>query len=70
MLQYPQVLANGMVTEVDGVHLIGAPFKLSEGGIAGAAPRPTGADTDAVLRDELGLDDDAVAALRADAVIS
>ncbi len=49
----------------------GPPFRFEDGGWALARTAPTlGADTDAVLREFLGLHDDAIAALRADAVVA
>ena len=72
VLGHPQVLANDMVVDVetsDGgtQKVLGAPFKLSSHeGVAKTAAPDVGADTDAVLRDVLGLTDNEVAALRAD----
>ena len=72
VLGHPQVLANDMVVDVetsDGgtQKVLGAPFKLSSHeGVAKTAAPDVGADTDAVLRDVLGLSDAAIAALRAD----
>ena len=72
VLSHPQVLANDMVVAVEtsdgGTQpVLGAPFKLSSHqGVAKTAAPDVGADTDAVLRDVLGLTDNEVAALRAD----
>ncbi|HEY0184892.1 MAG TPA: CoA transferase, partial [Rhodopila sp.] len=70
VLSHPQVLANDMVVEAGPARLVGTPFKLGEGG--GVAPTPPARlsqDADAILRDELGLDADTIAALRTDGVI-
>ncbi|MBN8928192.1 MAG: CoA transferase [Rhodospirillales bacterium] len=70
VLTHPQVLANDMVVQAGDARLVGTPFKLAEGGgVAADPPASLGRDADAILRDELGLDDAAIAALRADAVI-
>ena len=72
VLAHPQVLANDMVVDVetsDGgtQKVLGAPFKLSSHeGVAKTAAPDVGADTDAVLRDVLGLSDGEIAVLRAD----
>jgi crotonobetainyl-CoA:carnitine CoA-transferase CaiB-like acyl-CoA transferase len=62
VLTHPQVLANDLIIDAvdrEGTRspVLGAPFKLSksEGASRRAAP-PLGADTEQVLRDELGYD--------------
>ncbi|HTF19426.1 MAG TPA: hypothetical protein VK658_15215, partial [Chryseolinea sp.] len=66
----PQVAANHMVvpvTNAEGRELptIGMPFKLSgDASYATRAAPQLGADTDDVLRDELQMDDAAIARLR------
>lgn len=70
VMQHPQVLANDMVVQAktaEGAHVpvLGAPFKFS--GSAGTASRAApqlGADTDQVLRHELGLGDADITRLR------
>jgi crotonobetainyl-CoA:carnitine CoA-transferase CaiB-like acyl-CoA transferase len=70
VLSHPQVLANHMLVEAGSSRLVGTPFKLNDGGgVSSVPPRELGADTEAILRDELALDSDAIATLRADAVI-
>lgn len=70
VLTHPQVLANDMVVQAGDARLLGTPFKLADGGgVASAPPAPLGCNTDTILRDELGLHDAAIDALRADAVI-
>ena len=70
VLTHPQVLANAMVVDIAGARLLGTPFKLADGGgIAPSPPAALGADADAILRDELGLDAAATAALRAERII-
>ncbi len=74
----PHVAARHMLVEIpraDGVHqpvlIPGDPIKLSA--VAQGPDRAVpalGEHTDAVLRAELGLDDDAIAALRADGVVA
>jgi len=70
VLVHPQVAANNMVvpvTNADGRELptIGMPFKLSgDASYATRAAPQLGADTDDVLRDELQMDDAAIAQLR------
>jgi crotonobetainyl-CoA:carnitine CoA-transferase CaiB-like acyl-CoA transferase len=76
VMTHPQVLANDMrlsVPAADGSprDLLGTPFKLAEGGgVAGTAAPALGADTDAILRDTLGLTDARIAALRAAGALS
>jgi crotonobetainyl-CoA:carnitine CoA-transferase CaiB-like acyl-CoA transferase len=70
VLTHPQVLANDMVVRAGSARLLGTAFKLAEGGgVSPSPPAPLGRDADTILRDELGLDATAIAALRADAVI-
>ena len=69
-LEHPQVAANHMVVPVIDAQgrefpTIGMPFKLSgDASYATRAAPPLGADTEAVLRGELGMDDVAIAQLR------
>ncbi|MDX2238232.1 MAG: CaiB/BaiF CoA-transferase family protein [Hyphomonadaceae bacterium] len=71
----PHVQARGAVhtmTRSDGVatRLVANPIRMSATPPQALhAPPPLGADTDAVLRDALGLDDAAIAALRADGAV-
>jgi crotonobetainyl-CoA:carnitine CoA-transferase CaiB-like acyl-CoA transferase len=71
----PQVLANHMVTAVvnaDGQSLpvLGVPFKLSgDHSVANNSAPQLGADTDAVLRDELQISANEIEVLRAQGVI-
>jgi crotonobetainyl-CoA:carnitine CoA-transferase CaiB-like acyl-CoA transferase len=75
VITHPQVLANDMVVEVanqDGStqKVLGRPFKMT--GVDGVAPTGApdlGQDTDAVLRDLLGMDPAAIAALRAEGAV-
>ncbi len=66
----PQLHARGMIVETgdaDGekVTLIASPMRFSETPIPGyAMPPAIGADSDAILRELLAMDDDAIAALR------
>jgi len=75
VLTHPQVLANDMVVPVrtedgDELSVLGSPFKLSTWPHTSprAAPK-LGADTDAVLKEEIGLDDAQIRQLRADGAI-
>jgi crotonobetainyl-CoA:carnitine CoA-transferase CaiB-like acyl-CoA transferase len=69
-LTHPQVAANHMVVPVTDAQgrefpTIGTPFKLSgDASYATRAAPPLGADTEDVLRGELGMDDAAIARLR------
>jgi crotonobetainyl-CoA:carnitine CoA-transferase CaiB-like acyl-CoA transferase len=71
----PHLLARGIVREIDTVErgrvkVLGTPIKLSAHADPSLTPPPAvGADTDAVLREYLGLGEDALAALRAAAII-
>ena len=71
VVEHPQVLARQALVEMahpraGKVRMVGAPVRLSETPGAVRTPAPTlGEHTDAVLRDLLGLDDAAIAALRA-----
>ena len=66
----PQVAARGMITTVDDpdlgpVRMQNTPFRLSASpGVVRWTGRDLGADTDAVLVDELGMDTETVSALR------
>lgn len=56
--------------EGGNVPLIGSPLKLSRTPVSYLRPPPRlGADTDDVLRERLGLDDDALGTLRRNGVI-
>jgi crotonobetainyl-CoA:carnitine CoA-transferase CaiB-like acyl-CoA transferase len=75
VVRHEQVLANDMVVQVEAPDgktqkVVGLPFKLSshEEPARRAAPQ-VGADTDAVLREILGLNEADIAALRADGSI-
>jgi crotonobetainyl-CoA:carnitine CoA-transferase CaiB-like acyl-CoA transferase len=74
-LSHPQVLARGMVVElphpaVGSVKVTGFPFRLSETPCAPETAPPTlGQHTEAVLRQELGLAEKELAALRASGAI-
>lgn len=69
-LAHPQVLPNDMVVDVGSTRLVGTPFKMAQGGgVAPVPPRALGADTDAVLRNRLGMDAAEIAALRASSVV-
>ena len=71
VLTHEQVRANDMVIPVGGRELLGTPFKLAEGGgVAANSPAALGADADAILREKLGLDIDAIASLREAGVIA
>ncbi|HEX7785693.1 MAG TPA: CoA transferase [Methylomirabilota bacterium] len=71
VVEHPQVLARQALVEMahpraGKVRMVGAPVRLSETPGAVRTPAPMlGEHTDAVLRDLLGLDDAAIAALRA-----
>jgi crotonobetainyl-CoA:carnitine CoA-transferase CaiB-like acyl-CoA transferase len=71
VMTHPQVVANAMrvtARDASGVdrHLVGTPFKLSEGGgVAPTAAPALGADTAAVLADRLGLSGETIEQLRA-----
>ena len=71
---HPQVVHRGLRAEVEHpvhgkVALVRSPFRFSSTAVEMRAPPGLGADTDAVLRDELGLADEALAALRAAGVL-
>jgi succinate--hydroxymethylglutarate CoA-transferase len=74
-LAEPQSAARGMVETVEhpaigALKLLGMPYRFSDTPAAVRRPPPClGEHTDEILRDELGLDDAAVAALRRDKVI-
>ena len=71
VLTHEQVRANDMVMPIGGRELLGTPFKLAEGGgVASNPPAALGADADAILREKLGLDTDAIASLRKAGVIA
>jgi crotonobetainyl-CoA:carnitine CoA-transferase CaiB-like acyl-CoA transferase len=73
IIDHPQVVARGAVQTVDSpygpIRLMGSGFQMAHGGgrLDTLAPE-VGADTDAVLA-EIGYDEAAIAALRADAII-
>jgi crotonobetainyl-CoA:carnitine CoA-transferase CaiB-like acyl-CoA transferase len=73
IIDHPQVAARGVMQTVDSrygpIRLMGSGFQMAHGGgkLDTLAPE-VGADTDAVLA-EIGYDDAAIAALRADAII-
>lgn len=75
VITHPQVLANDMVVEVanrDGStqKVLGRPFKLTGSeSVAPTGAPDLGQDTDLVLRDVLGLDQDAIAALRGEGAV-
>ena len=70
VVEHPQVIAREALVEMahpraGTVRMVGAPVRLSETPGAVRTPAPMlGEHTDAVLRDLLGLDDRAIAALR------
>jgi crotonobetainyl-CoA:carnitine CoA-transferase CaiB-like acyl-CoA transferase len=70
VLTHPQVLANDLVVEaVDGTgartRVLGAAFKLQQsGGVSTRAAPLLGADTEQVLRDDLGYDAEGIERLR------
>jgi crotonobetainyl-CoA:carnitine CoA-transferase CaiB-like acyl-CoA transferase len=73
IIDHPQVAARGVMQTVDSpygpLRLMGSGFQMAHGGgrLDRLAPE-AGADTDAVLT-EIGYDESAIAALRADAII-
>ncbi len=71
ILNDPHVRARGLVHEAaDGLRLVGPPAKLSDRPAAvRSLPPALGQHTDDVLREVLGLDDDALAAYRAEGAI-
>jgi crotonobetainyl-CoA:carnitine CoA-transferase CaiB-like acyl-CoA transferase len=70
VMTHPQVLANGMVVTAQDANgetqpLVGTPFKLADGGgTATTAPPALGADTEAVLRETLGLSEAEIARVK------
>lgn len=65
IMAHEQVLATSMRVTVGAEDLVGTPFKLEDGGGVAERPAPDlGADTDAVMRDRLGLSAEDIAALR------
>jgi crotonobetainyl-CoA:carnitine CoA-transferase CaiB-like acyl-CoA transferase len=74
-LDDPQTAARGMVETVehpgiDELRMLGIPFKFSETPCSVRRPPPTlGEHTDEILAQELGIDTDAIAALRRDHVV-
>lgn len=74
-LSQPQAVHRGMVVEVEHqtlgtIPLVNRPFTFDETMPAPAAPPVLGQHTDAVLRDVLGLDAEAIAALRAKGAVA
>ena len=75
VVEHPQVIARGALVETahpraGKVKMVGAPVRLSETPGSVRTPAPTlGEHTDQVLREVLGLDDEAIAALRNSGVI-
>jgi crotonobetainyl-CoA:carnitine CoA-transferase CaiB-like acyl-CoA transferase len=75
VINHPQVLANDMIVDVanpDGTtqKVLGRAFKISDAlDIAPTGAPDLGQDTDAVLRDLLGMDAAAIAALRAEGAV-
>ncbi len=73
IIDHPQVVAREVMQSVDSpygrLRLMGSGFQMAHGGgkLDTLAPE-VGADTDAVLA-ELGYDEAAIAALRADAIV-
>jgi formyl-CoA transferase/CoA:oxalate CoA-transferase len=71
VVEHPQVIARGVLVETahpraGKVRMVGAPVRLSETPGSVRTPAPMlGEHTDLVLRDLLGLDASAIAALRA-----
>jgi crotonobetainyl-CoA:carnitine CoA-transferase CaiB-like acyl-CoA transferase len=74
-LAHPQVRATGMVIDVAGhggrtLKLAGVPLNLSATpAVSSSAPPGLGEHTDVILKDELGFDDDRIAALRREGAI-
>jgi succinate--hydroxymethylglutarate CoA-transferase len=74
-LDDPQTAARGMVETVEHpgigpLRMLGIPFKFSETPCSVRRPPPTlGQQTDEILTQELGMDTDAIAALRRDNVV-
>jgi len=74
-LDDPQTAARGMVETVEHpgigqLRMLGIPFKFSETPCSVRRPPPTlGQQTDEILAQELGMDTDAIAALRRDHVV-
>ena len=71
----PQVMHRGMRVELDHalagkVPVVGSPFKLSESPVEYRYPPPLlGEHTDEILRDLIGMDEDAIDALKADGIV-
>lgn len=74
-LSNPQTLADDMVVEADhsavgAMKMVGIPYKFSATPAAVQSPPPLlGADTDDILRSEIGLSDGEIKALRDDGVV-
>jgi succinate---hydroxymethylglutarate CoA-transferase len=74
-LESEQAKANGMVAEIDHptaglIRMLGIPYQFSDTKEAiQSAPPVLGADTDEVLKNQIGLNEDEISALRSDGVV-
>jgi crotonobetainyl-CoA:carnitine CoA-transferase CaiB-like acyl-CoA transferase len=66
LFEDPQVKARGLVTELDGLNVIGLPFRMSETASEIQSPPPSlGEHTDEILRGFLGYPDETIEELHA-----